>query len=92
MEWFILADLMDLGNAIQEYGPFYGLLTATIAFFIWRDWKREEKLSARVTTLEDEFKNVLVPLVRDNTQALTQNTRTMQESKQVMERVERQLL
>lgn len=64
----------------QQYGP----LAATVLFFIWRDWKREDRLSSRIEKLEDEQRQIIIPLLEKSTQVIAQNT-------EVMERVERKI-
>lgn len=75
------ADTLDI---LKQYGPFCGFLVLAVVFFIWRDWKREDKLVKRITTLEDEYRNVLFPLVKDCTAVIAKNTT-------VMERLENKL-
>lgn len=65
---------------MQQYGP----LAGAVVFFIWRDWKREDRLSARVEKLEDEQRSIILPLVERSTAVISQNT-------EVMERLERAL-
>lgn len=50
---------MDLMWLLKQFGP---LLIAVI-FFLWRDYRREDRLAARIETLEDEQREVLLPLV-----------------------------
>lgn len=71
---------MDFLSILQQYGPLAGL----VVFFIWRDWKREDRLSNRIEVLEREQRDVIIPLVEKSTEAIVHNT-------QVMERVERKL-
>ncbi len=78
------ADLMDAIEIIKNYGPFCGILLLAVIFFIWRDWKREDRLTKRISVLEDETRNVLLPLVKECTAVVTRNTH-------VMERLERHL-
>lgn len=86
MEIVLLADggFMDAIEILKQYGPFCGCLVLAVAFFIWRDWKREDKLVKRIATLEDETRNVLLPLVKDCTNVIARNT-------SVMERLEKHL-
>lgn len=66
---------------LKEYGPLLG----AVIFFIWRDWDREGKLSKRIVHLETEMRDVVIPLVRNVTEALTRNTDEMAQSRAVME-------
>lgn len=65
---------------LQEYGP----LIAAVAFFLWRDYKREDRLSTRVEKLEDEQRHIILPLVEKSTAVIARNT-------EVMERLETSL-
>ncbi len=53
-------------------------------FFIWRDWKREDRLSKRIETLETQQTEVLLPLVAKTSEIIAKNTT-------VMERLEKSL-
>jgi hypothetical protein len=71
------ADALDL---IKQFGPFF----LAVVFFLWRDWKREDRLSNRLDELENEQREVLLPLVTDCSAVIARNTA-------VMERIERTL-
>jgi len=47
-----------------------GLTSALVVFFVWISWKREERLSARVTELEHQLTTTVVEALRDNTRAM----------------------
>ena len=73
----------DLGDAIgliHQYGPFF----VAVIFFLWRDYQREGRLSKRIDVLEDEQRSVVLPLVRECSAVVAQNTA-------VLERLERYL-
>lgn len=57
----------------------YGIPLALVTFFIWRDYKREETLSAIIRKLEDEMRTILKEQVTNVTQALTNNTACVRE-------------
>ena len=80
----IASSFSDAVEILQAYGPFCGCLLLAVLFFIWRDWKREEKLTDRITNLETEYREVLVPLV-------TNSTETIAKCSVILERVERKL-
>jgi hypothetical protein len=86
MNYLILAEggFLDTIDILKQYGPFCGCLVLACAFSIWRDWKREEKMTKRINTLEDENRQVLLPLVRECTAVIARNTT-------VMERLEKHL-
>ncbi len=73
-------DLSDFLLLLKQYGP----LLTVVLFFLRQNWRRELRMSNRITKLEDEQRNVLLPLVERCTDVITQNTT-------VMERVEKSL-
>ena len=73
----------EVGDAIALVKQFGPMLVAVI-FFIWRDWKREDRLMKRIDKLEDEQREVIMPLVTQCTAVISKNT-------EVMERVQRKL-
>ena len=79
-----LAGLSMWGEMLKAFGP---LLVAVI-FFLWRDYRREDRLLTRVKELEDEQRNVILPLVRDCTEVITKSTQVMEQNTKVMERLE----
>lgn len=73
--------MMVLNSILRDFGPIIGV----ILFFIWRDWKREDKLQDRVTRLETYQQDTLLTLVRDTTQALAQNSEFLKWAGQIMQ-------
>ena len=67
---------------LRDFGPIIGV----ILFFIWRDWKREDKLQERVTRLETYQQETLVQLVKDTTAALIQNSEFLKWSGRILEK------
>lgn len=53
-------------NIVKEYGPIAGL----IAFSIWRDFKREERLEKRITELNTFIRDQLMSTIDKNNEAL----------------------
>ena len=78
---FALGGLSDMGWLFQNYGPF----AAAVVFFIWRDYRREDRLSTRIRELEEEQREVILPLVKSCTEVITRNTQVMEQNVQVME-------
>jgi hypothetical protein len=76
--------LSDMGWLLQNYGPF----VAAVVFFIWRDYRREDRLTLRINQLEDEQREVILPLVKSCTEVITKNTQVMEQNAKVMERLE----
>ena len=73
--------MMELTNLLRDFGPIIGV----ILFFIWRDWKREDKLQERVARLETYQQEALVTMVKDTTQALAQNSEFLKWSGRIIE-------
>jgi len=73
---------MDLMWLLKQFGP---LLIAVI-FFLWRDYRREDRLAARIETLEDEQREVLLPLVEKCSTVIAQNTVVMQRLERALDR------
>lgn len=80
----IASSFADALEILQQYGPFCGCLILAIAFFMFRDMKREGQLTGRITTLETEYREVLIPMVKNCTDVIARNSI-------VMDRVERKL-
>jgi hypothetical protein len=59
---------------IKQFGPLAGV----VLFFIWRDWKREDRLTGRLEKLEDDQRNIILPLVEKSTQVIGRNTEVME--------------
>lgn len=73
----------SLLTLLREFGPFAGLLL----FFVWRDWKREDKLSNRVEALETYQRATLVGLLKDTTVVLSHNAECLKWIGRIVERV-----
>lgn len=61
---------MDFVALMHDFGPIIGI----ILFFIWRDWKREDRLVSRVEALEKYQMETLENLVKENIQVIAHNT------------------
>ena len=77
---FAAGELADAIGLIKQFGPFF----LAVVFFLWRDWKREDRLSNRLDELENEQREVILPLVKDCSSVIAKNTA-------VMERIEKSL-
>ena len=71
-----------LPSLLRDFGSIIGV----ILFFIWRDWKREDKLQDRVTRLETYQQETLIKLVTDTTAALAQNSEFLKWSGRIIEK------
>lgn len=75
----------EFGDALQlvkMYGPFF----VAVIFFLWRDWKREDRLSRRIDVLEDEQRQVILPLVKECSAVIAKNTSVMERLEKFLER------
>jgi hypothetical protein len=64
----------DMLLLLKQYGP----LILVAAFFLWQGWVREGRMSKRIEQLEDEQRNVLMPLVERCADVIAQNTMMME--------------
>jgi hypothetical protein len=74
--------LADLVLLLRQYGP----LILVVAFFLWQGWVREGRLNKRITDLEDEQRNVLMPLVERCADVIAQNTMMMERLEKALDR------
>jgi hypothetical protein len=77
----------DVSWLVRTFGP---LLVAVI-FFLWRDFRREDRLLTRIKELEDAQRDVILPLVISCTEVVTKNSQVMELNTKVMERLEHAL-
>lgn len=75
--------VFDWQSMIRDFGPLMGV----VLFFIWRDWKREARLSERVEKLEDYQKETITHLVEKGTAALAQSSEVIRWVGRVVERL-----
>ena len=73
---------MDLMWIIKQFGPFF----IAVVFFLWRDYRREDRLATRIDTLEDEQREILLPLVEKCSTVIAQNTIVMQRLERTLDR------
>lgn len=64
---------MEMLILLREFGPLAGL----VLFFIWKDWLREGRLTARIEKLEKDQHEIILPLVRETAEVISQNTAVM---------------
>lgn len=70
---------------LKTVGPFVGV----ILFFIYRDYRREEKFNKQVENLETYQKEILESLVEKSTVALTQSSECIKWIGRVLEHLVR---
>lgn len=69
-----------LVSLLQEFG----LLVCLVLFFTWQGWKREQRLSARIDSLETEYTEALKNTIHATNRVIAENT-------EMMRRLERRL-
>lgn len=74
---------MELFEFLKEFGP----LAGAVLFFIWKDWRREDRLSTRIEKLEDEQREVILPLVERTTNVIVENTAVMRRLEDTLEHI-----
>lgn len=55
---------------LKDFGPILGV----ILFFIWRDWKREDRLLSKIEKLEDFQQEQLLKIVEKTNTVVAHNT------------------
>lgn len=85
MDFLLFSQVTPLvwSTLLSQYGPLIGV----VLFFIWRDWKREDRLSDRISSLEDYQKETLAELVSQSTVALTHSADCMKWVGAVMSKI-----
>ena len=73
---------IDAVSLLKQYGP----LVLVVAFFLWQGCVREARSNARIDKLEDEQRNVLMPLVERCADVIAQNTLMMERLEKILER------
>jgi len=71
---------MEFLSLLREFGPLAGI----VLFFIWRDWKREDRSASRIEKLEDEMRHIIMPLVERSAKVISKNSQIMRENAMVM--------
>ena len=75
-------EIADAIALVKQFGP----MLVAVVFFIWRDWKREDRLMKRIDKLEDEQRTIILPLVKQCTEVITKNTEVMDAVKHKLSR------
>ena len=76
--------LFDIVNWLGQFGPWVSLAVITLGFFLWKDWRREVCLQDRVEKLEQQQKEVILPLVAQCVEVIAQNTLVMERIEKVI--------
>jgi hypothetical protein len=85
MDYLLFAQADTFADAVallKQYGP----LVLVVVFLLWQGWVRETRMSKRITKLEDEQRNVLMPLVERCADVIAQNTLMMERLEKALDR------
>lgn len=74
-------DFIELASLARHFGP----LAAAVVFFLWRDWRREDRLTTRIERLEDEQRKTILPLVKETSETIARNTAVMERLEKLLE-------
>ena len=75
------ASFLDLIPIVKQYGP----LILVVAYLLWQGWQRELRMSARIESLENDYRDVLFPMVERCTDVIAQNTSMMERLEKAMD-------
>jgi len=64
---------MEYVRMLKDFGPVLGV----ILFFIWRDWKREDRMVERITALEEFQSEQLIQLITKTNEVVAHNTQQL---------------
>ena len=69
--------LSDIWAFLQSFGPATGIVLLILGFFIWKDWKREDHLQGRIDKLEQDQKEIMLPMIEKCADVIAKNTAVM---------------
>ncbi len=70
--------LSDILFMLEAWGPTIGPSLVLLAFFLWKDYRREDRLQGRIDKLEQEQRDVVLPMVEKCAGVIASNTEVMQ--------------
>jgi hypothetical protein len=70
-------DVSDFVSFCQTWGPVFGPALCVLVFFIWKDWRRETRLQDRIEKLEQDQKDIILPMMQDCVEVIARNTEVM---------------
>ena len=76
---------MDI-SAIATLVTGAGLGAALSVFFVWQSSKREDSFNVRITELDKFQKEILIKMVKENTEVLTRNQDVLERNQDVFQR------
>jgi hypothetical protein len=78
--------MIELLPNLLEYGPF-AALTFALVYYMRKDHRKDyEGVTTRLNDVEDYQKNKLTDTLTDNSRVVAENTKTMQDVRQVIEK------
>ena len=75
----------DFVGIIRMWGPVLGPSLALLTFFLWKDWRREDHLQERIEKLEQEQKDIVLPMVEQCVTVIASNTEVMKRLEKIMD-------
>lgn len=72
---------MDFLSIAKSFGP----VASVVAFFLWRDFLREDRMATRINQLEDELRNVVMPLVKETSAVIARATSVLERIEPLLE-------
>jgi hypothetical protein len=69
--------LSDLWSVLQTCGPVVGPALVVLIFFLWKDWRREDRLQGRIEKLEQDQKEIMLPMIEKCADVIAKNTAVM---------------
>jgi hypothetical protein len=76
----------DFVGIVRAWGPVFGPTLALLAFFLWKDWRREDHLQARIEKLEQQQKDVILPMCEKCVAVIAANTAVLERLQAIMDR------
>lgn len=70
----MLEQLTEISKALNAYGPAVVICAAMLAvngFFIWRDWKREDRQQKQIDQLHKNHQDIVIPLLTECKEAIS---------------------
>lgn len=75
-------DLINLLTIARTWGP----AAALIVYFLWRDAKREDRMSQKNDQLEGAIRRTVMPLVKKCATVITRNTNAMERLEELFQK------
>jgi len=86
-----MVEIMDkLLSAMNEYGPVLVMVAVLLmvnGFFIWRDWKREERQQKQIDALHASQDGIVLPLMVECKEVIASCKEVIAQNSQVIMRL-----